>query len=144
MTALSLLLDRGADLESRTGTQGTPLLWACMGGSPEVLRHLLQRGADISAVTKVGDGPVASARRPTMLRLVSSRLSPETRAVCASSLRPLSRVRAHALWRNPRRLRSLSEADTTATAPAPPLSRSRPGDRPALIGSRSSARSVPC
>lgn len=51
--ALSLLLEHGAGLESRTGTDGTPLVWGCMGGDAQVVRYLLEKGADIDAVTKV-------------------------------------------------------------------------------------------
>lgn len=54
--ALRLLVDHGADLESRTGTDGTPLVWGCMGGDAQVVRHLLERGANISAVTRVRRG----------------------------------------------------------------------------------------
>lgn len=50
---VSLLLDAGAELEARTGTHGTPLLWGCMGGHPDVIRHLLERGANVAAVTRV-------------------------------------------------------------------------------------------
>ena len=53
LDALALLLDHGADLEARTNTDGTALVWGCMGGDPRVVRHLLDRGADISSVTKV-------------------------------------------------------------------------------------------
>lgn len=53
LEALSLLLERGSDLESRTGTDGTPLVWGCMGGNSPVVRYLLERGANISAITKV-------------------------------------------------------------------------------------------
>lgn len=53
LEALSLLLERGGNLESRTGTDGTPLVWGCMGGDVQVVRYLLKRGANISAITKV-------------------------------------------------------------------------------------------
>eukprot|EP00752_Nemacystus_decipiens_P001334 g1324.t1 len=52
LEALSLLLERGGNLESRTGTDGTPLVWGCMGGNAPVVRYLLERGANISAITK--------------------------------------------------------------------------------------------
>eukprot|EP00903_Cladosiphon_okamuranus_P007179 g6971.t1 len=52
LEALSLLLERGGNLESRTGTDGTPLAWGCMGGNAPVVRYLLERGANISAITK--------------------------------------------------------------------------------------------
>lgn len=51
--AVSLLLDKGADVESRTATDGTPLVWGCMGGDPKVVQLLLKRGADINACTTV-------------------------------------------------------------------------------------------
>lgn len=53
LEALALLLGSGGDLESRTGTDGTPLVWGCMGGDISVVRYLLEQGANISAVTKV-------------------------------------------------------------------------------------------
>lgn len=40
-------------MESRTSTDGTPLVWGCMGGNAPVVRLLLERGANISAKTEV-------------------------------------------------------------------------------------------
>lgn len=62
---MSLLLERGGNLESRTGTDGTPLVWGCMGGNAPVVRYLLERGANISAITKVRGGEGGGSGRRT-------------------------------------------------------------------------------
>jgi ankyrin repeat protein len=60
-----LLLDRGARLDIRDDLlQSTPLGWACRWGRPEMVKLLLERGADpIEASTEPWATPAAWARR---------------------------------------------------------------------------------
>jgi ankyrin repeat protein len=44
-----LLIDKGADLESRGQWGGTPLHWACLSGFPDCERLLIERGAQVEA-----------------------------------------------------------------------------------------------
>ena len=47
MAYTTLLLDRGARLDLRDEVlQSTPLGWACRWGRPEMVKLLLERGAD--------------------------------------------------------------------------------------------------
>ena len=58
-----MLLDYGADINSRTGSEGlSPLHRAIIGDAePELIEMLLERGADINTRSKVGN--VQSGRR---------------------------------------------------------------------------------
>ncbi len=47
------LLSRGADVRFRAYQGGTPLHWACFGGSREIVRMLLEAGADPAALDDV-------------------------------------------------------------------------------------------
>jgi len=53
MKVLSLLLDRGADIEAKDNDGNTPLLWA-INSQTEALVFLLDRGADIEAKDSLG------------------------------------------------------------------------------------------
>jgi ankyrin repeat protein len=46
---VTVLLDRGANINARDGDGRTPLITATAGGFTEVVRVLLQRGADMDA-----------------------------------------------------------------------------------------------
>ncbi|GFG16490.1 hypothetical protein IFM5058_07984 [Aspergillus udagawae] len=46
---VSLLLERGEDIECRDAAAATPLIYAAKMGSPKALDILLQRGADVNA-----------------------------------------------------------------------------------------------
>ena len=61
----TLLLDRGARLDIRDDLlQSTPLGWACRWGRPEMVKLLLERGADpIEASTEPWATPAAWARK---------------------------------------------------------------------------------
>ena len=50
MAIVSLLLDRGADINAVGGEYGTPLAAAAFGGNKDIVSLLLDRGADISLV----------------------------------------------------------------------------------------------
>ncbi|KAF2469528.1 ankyrin, partial [Lindgomyces ingoldianus] len=50
---VKLLLDKGADLESKDGKYGrTPLSWAALNGHEAVVRLLLDKGADLESKHK--------------------------------------------------------------------------------------------
>jgi ankyrin repeat protein len=46
------MLYRHAPLDAVTHNGGVPLIWACMEGDVDIIKFLLEQGADISAVTK--------------------------------------------------------------------------------------------
>jgi ankyrin len=58
---VSLLLDKGANLESKTRDGLTPLHCAARSGHENVVDMMLQRGAPISAKTKNGLAPLHMA-----------------------------------------------------------------------------------
>lgn len=70
---VSLLLDKGANIESKTRDGLTPLHCAARSGHEQVVDMLLERGAPISSKTKVSNITV-------------------TLYVCAASIRYLSVV----------------------------------------------------
>jgi len=62
--AVTLLLDRGADVNARESWRGqTALMWAAAEGHAAVVRVLTARGADVHARTKVGFTPFLFAVR---------------------------------------------------------------------------------
>ncbi|KAL8856068.1 MAG: hypothetical protein Q9178_007324 [Gyalolechia marmorata] len=61
-TAVELLLDVGADIETRTSLGMTPLHVAILHGSIAVARALVDRGADVMALTKEGETPASLVR----------------------------------------------------------------------------------
>ncbi|KAL9033602.1 MAG: hypothetical protein Q9180_005861, partial [Flavoplaca navasiana] len=61
-TAVEVLLDFGADIDSRTFSEETPLHVAIFHGSLAVARALVGRGADVMAVTNVGEKPACLVR----------------------------------------------------------------------------------
>ncbi|KAI8632076.1 hypothetical protein F5Y19DRAFT_472961 [Xylariaceae sp. FL1651] len=58
---VQLLLDRGADIESKDRFGQTPLSWAAEKGQKETVQLLLDRGADIESKDKVGRTPLSRA-----------------------------------------------------------------------------------
>lgn len=56
-----LLLDQGADLEERDGTQETPLIAAALAGKRNVAELLIEKGADIDARNDRGLTPLHAA-----------------------------------------------------------------------------------
>jgi len=53
-----LLLDKGAQVEAKSGGGWTPLHWASRQGHVEIVRLLCDRGADIEACSKSGYRPL--------------------------------------------------------------------------------------
>ena len=66
LAVVTLLLDKGADINARTKEGATPLLNALAWGQSDVARLLIQRGADVNLKNKQGDSPL---RRALALRL---------------------------------------------------------------------------
>ena len=50
-----MLLDRGAQIDTRDNIEVTGLMWASYFGHVDCVRLLLERGADMSIKTKDGD-----------------------------------------------------------------------------------------
>ena len=78
-----LVTHRGADVNQANGPSGggsTPLHGAAYGGHPEVLRMLLEAGADATRTNKYGDTPADDAGRP------ADGVSKKTQGQCAKLL----------------------------------------------------------
>ncbi|KAH7176990.1 hypothetical protein EDB81DRAFT_940795 [Dactylonectria macrodidyma] len=58
-----MLLEKGADMESKCENGLTPLLWAAENGHEPIVRLLLNRGADIEAKDGGGRSPLSRAAR---------------------------------------------------------------------------------
>ena len=61
METVRMLLDAGADINSRDANDITPLIAAITNNHPEVARYLIERGADIKAVDWYGRTPLWAA-----------------------------------------------------------------------------------
>ena len=55
LDTVTLLLDKGAALETRDTNLWTALIWAARAGSAEIMVHLLDRGADIEVKNSGGE-----------------------------------------------------------------------------------------
>ncbi|MDH3675828.1 MAG: ankyrin repeat domain-containing protein, partial [Anaerolineae bacterium] len=53
---LKVLIDRGANPNLRGMGEGTPLISAAAGGSPEIVEYLISLGADIQLIDSYGEG----------------------------------------------------------------------------------------
>lgn len=57
-------LSEGADINYKDKREGnTPLIWAAHGGHIEIARLLIQKGADVNAVTSSGGTPLIYAAK---------------------------------------------------------------------------------
>lgn len=65
---IKLLLDHGADLESRDKTGRTPLHYAAERGEGYMIRNLLSLGANINATTLCGETPLRLAINETSIK----------------------------------------------------------------------------
>jgi uncharacterized protein len=68
---LQLLLEKGADIESKTPIDGTPLILAAREKHKAVVRVLLGKGANVNATSKFGNTPLIFAAKSGDLSLVS-------------------------------------------------------------------------
>lgn len=85
-------LAEGADVNANTGEGRTPLIVAAMASRPEIVRLLLEKGADPSRVSsdpKIGNAVTAAfwGQNGDVLRLPASRTDPQKRAVALEVLR---------------------------------------------------------
>ncbi len=65
-----LLLDAGADADSRNTFGTTPLQLAAGGTNLDLVRLLISRGADVRNTNRAGAGPIHHADYPEMLQLL--------------------------------------------------------------------------
>ena len=64
--AVKVLLDHGADVNSKENLRGTTaLMWASAENHPDVVTLLVERGADIDAQSKSEKDKVSNASSPT-------------------------------------------------------------------------------
>eukprot|EP00919_Chromeraceae_sp_WS-2016_P076936 GHVR01182052.1.p1 GENE.GHVR01182052.1~~GHVR01182052.1.p1 ORF type:complete len:116 (+),score=15.91 GHVR01182052.1:30-377(+) len=56
-----LLIDKGADVNSRENDGYTPLIWASNRGHTDIARLLIDKGADVNSKDKDGTTPLISA-----------------------------------------------------------------------------------
>jgi hypothetical protein len=60
---VKLLLEKGADMESKSNNGRTPLSWAAKNGREAVVRLLLEKGADVESESNNGQTPLSWATR---------------------------------------------------------------------------------
>ncbi|CAH0057162.1 unnamed protein product [Clonostachys solani] len=61
ITVVMLLIDKGADLESKSRSGQTPLLWAAEKGHEAVVKLLADKGADLESKSRSGRTPLSWA-----------------------------------------------------------------------------------
>jgi hypothetical protein len=55
LAVVEVIVNSGAQIDARSGSDGaTPLLRACEGGNPTIVKCLLDKGADRAATTRDG------------------------------------------------------------------------------------------
>ncbi|KAA0161305.1 hypothetical protein FNF31_03919 [Cafeteria roenbergensis] len=65
--AVRVLIERGADVETRSEEGKTPVMWAAASESLDVLIQLLQHGADADATDKEGQTAEMQCEHPGCL-----------------------------------------------------------------------------
>jgi ankyrin repeat protein len=63
LSIANLLVKRGADVNPRSDTHDTPLIWVGFYGHVPIAKFLLQHGADVNAVDQFGQTPLNMAER---------------------------------------------------------------------------------
>ncbi|MCL7488962.1 MAG: ankyrin repeat domain-containing protein [Desulfobulbaceae bacterium] len=84
---VSLLLDKGAAVSSRSANNSTPLVAAVFGGNPEIIDFLLSRGAETDVVNLHGQTPLLLAIERGRKEIVSLLLE------YGAAISPLPRAR---------------------------------------------------
>jgi len=63
LSIANLLVERGADVNRRSDTDDTPLIWVGFYGHVPIAKFLLQHGAEVNAVDQFGQTPLNMAER---------------------------------------------------------------------------------
>ncbi|MEI0478548.1 ankyrin repeat domain-containing protein [Brachyspira pulli] len=71
ITIIRLLLDAGIDIDTRTSVLGTtPLIEACKEGYTDIVKLLIEYGADVNYSDKYGKKPLKVAKKNDIVRLL--------------------------------------------------------------------------
>ena len=71
LSIADLLVERGADVNQRSDTHDTPLIWVAFYGHVPIAKFLVQHGANVNAVDQFGQTPLNMAERKHHLDMIS-------------------------------------------------------------------------
>ncbi len=71
LSIANLLVERGADVNRRTDTHDTPLIWVGFYGHVPIAKFLLEHGADVNAVDQFGQTALNMAERQHHENMIS-------------------------------------------------------------------------
>jgi len=71
LSITKLLVERGADVNRRDDTHGTPLIWVGFYGHVPIAEFLLEHGADVNAVDQFGQTALNMAERQHQENMIS-------------------------------------------------------------------------
>jgi ankyrin repeat protein len=71
LSIADLLVERGADVNRRSHTHDTPLIWVAFYGHVPIAKFLLQHGADVNSVDQFGQTPLNMAERQHQEDMIS-------------------------------------------------------------------------